>query len=60
MTYTYRAGASAGNSSGAGVSPGKPSGTVDGDLLRAITYLETDTNTWASVPAGWTLGGSIS
>jgi hypothetical protein len=60
MSYIYRAGASAGNSSGAGVSPGKPSGTVDGDLLRAVTYLETDTNTWASVPAGWTLGGSIS
>ncbi len=59
MAYTFRAGASAGNSSGGDVSPSKPAGTADGDLLIARAYLEADTNTWATVPSGWSLAGSI-
>ena len=59
MAYVFRAGASAGNSSGLGVSPSKPAGTADGDLLIARAYLENDTNTWATVPSGWSLAGSI-
>jgi hypothetical protein len=37
----------------------KPSGVVDGNLLVAVWYLETDVNTVDSVPAGWNLAGSI-
>lgn len=59
MAYAFVAGSSAGNASGGAVSPGKPAGTADGDLLIAHAYLESDTNTWATVPSGWTLAGSI-
>jgi hypothetical protein len=59
MAFAYRSGSSAGNSSGGSIAPSKPAGTVDGDLLIARAYLEDDTNTWSSVPSGWTLAGSI-
>lgn len=59
MAYTYRSGSSAGNASGGAVAPGKPTGTADGDLLIARLYLESDTNTFSSVPSGWSLAGSI-
>jgi len=59
MAYTYRASTSAGNNSGGALSINKPTGTADGDLLVAVWYLESDTNTFSSVPSGWSLAGSI-
>lgn len=54
MPYTYRASTSAGNASGGALTVNKPTGTVDGDLIVVVAYLETDTNTWSSVGSGFT------
>lgn len=48
MAYAYRASTSAGNSSGGAVTINKPTGTVDGDLIIVVAYLESDTNTWTA------------
>lgn len=58
MAFAYRASTSAGNASGGALSINKPTGTASGDLLVAVLYLENDTNTWSSVPSGWTLATS--
>ncbi len=54
MVYAFRTASTAGNASGSGLTVTKPSGTADGDLLVALAYLESDTNTWSSVGAGFT------
>jgi hypothetical protein len=59
VAYTYRASTSAGNASGGSLTVNKPTGTVDGDLLIVTFYLESDTNTFDTVPTGWNTGGSI-
>lgn len=60
MAYSFRSvSAGVGNSSGSTLTISKPSGTTDGDLLIAIFYLESDTNTWSSVPSGWQTGPTI-
>lgn len=58
MAFAYRSSTSAGNASGGALSINKPTGTASGDLLVAVLYLESDTNTFSSVPAGWQLAGS--
>lgn len=58
MAYAFRNQTSAGNASGGALSINKPASTADGDLLVAVGYLETDTNTWSSVPSGWSLAAS--
>lgn len=37
----------------------KPTGTVDGDLIIVVAYLESDTNTFDSVGTSFQLAGSI-
>lgn len=59
MAYTYRASSSQGNASGSGVTVTKPTGTVDGDLIIVVAYLESDTNTWASVGSGFTTSAAL-
>lgn len=59
MAYTYRANSSAGGASGAGLAITKPTGTVDGDLILVLAYLETDTNTWASVGSGFNTSAAL-
>lgn len=54
MAYAYRASTSAGNASGGALTINKPSGTTTGDLIIVVAYLESDTNTWASVGSGFT------
>jgi hypothetical protein len=45
----------AGNASASGnLVLNKPSAVADGDLLIVSAYLESDTNTWTTVPSGWT------
>jgi hypothetical protein len=58
VAYAYRASTSAGNASGGALSINKPAGTVDGDLLVAVLYLESDTNTWTP-PAGWNTSAAL-
>lgn len=58
MAYTYRSSTSAGNASGGALSINKPTGTADGDLLIAVLYLESDTNTWTP-PAGWNTSAAL-
>lgn len=54
MAYSFRAATSAGNASGGALSINKPAGTVDGDLIIVVGYLESDTNTWSSIGTGFT------
>ena len=54
MAYAFRAATSQGNASGGALTVTKPTGTVDDDLIVVVAYLESDTNTWASVGAGFT------
>jgi len=54
VAYTFRNQTSQGNASGAGLTVTKPASTADGDLIVVVGYLETDTNTWSSVGAGFT------
>lgn len=53
MAYTFNAATSQGNASGGALTVDAPAGTVNGHLLIAVSYLETDTNTWASVGSGF-------
>lgn len=55
MALAYRSGSvqTAGNSSGGALTITKPTGTASGDVLVAILYLESDTNTWTP-PSGFT------
>lgn len=55
MALAFRTGSttSAGNASGGSLSVTKGTGVVDGDIMVVLLYLEDDTNTWATVPAGW-------
>lgn len=59
MAFTFVNVTSAGNASGGALSINKPAGVVSGDFLVANLYLESDTNTFSSVPSGWQLAGSI-
>lgn len=59
MAYTYRASTSQGNASGSALTVTKPTGTVDGDLIVVVAYLESDTNTWASVGSGFNTSGPL-
>lgn len=59
MAFAYRASTSQGSSSGGAVTVNKPAGTVDGDLIVVVAYLETDANTWASVGAGFSSALSV-
>jgi hypothetical protein len=52
---TFRNLTQQGNASGAALTVTKPTGTVDGDIVVVVAYLETDTNTWSSVGSGFTL-----
>lgn len=54
MAFAFRQSSNQGNASGAGLTVTKPTGTVDGDLIIVVAYLETGTNTWSSVGAGFT------
>ena len=54
MAYTYRASSSAGNASGGALTITKPTGTANGDLIIVVAYLESGSNSWASVGAGFT------
>lgn len=55
MALTYRSNTQAGNASGGSLSVTKPTGVADGDVLVAVGYLESDTNSWTTVPSGWSL-----
>jgi hypothetical protein len=56
MAYAFRAvGPGAGNVSGGALTVTKPTGTLDGDLIIVVGYLETASNTWASVGSGFVL-----
>src|SRR5574343_1269622 len=50
MAIAWRAGSSAGNSTGTNATVNKPTGTVDGDILIAVTYREA--GAW-TLPSGW-------
>lgn len=54
MALAFRNATTQGNASAGSLTVTKPTGTVDGDILLAWAYLETNTNSWATVPAGWT------
>jgi hypothetical protein len=56
MALAFRTGSttSAGNASGGSLSVNKGTGVVDGDIMVVNLYLESDTNTWGTVPSGWT------
>lgn len=56
MALAFRAGSTttAGNSSGSSLTVTKGAGVADGDIMVVNLYLESDTNTWATVPTGWT------
>lgn len=58
MPWTLRNTATAGNSSGAGLSVPMPTGITLGDLTLIAGYLEPDTNGWATGPSGYTLAQS--
>ena len=51
MTIAYRAGSTAGNSSGGDLTINKPTGTLDNDILVVVLYREA--GTW-TLPTGWT------
>lgn len=53
MAYAFRQVSTQGDASGAAITVTKPTGTVDGDLILVVAYLETDTNSWSSVGAGF-------
>lgn len=55
MALTYRSNTQAGNASGGSLVVTKPTGVADGDVLIAVGYLESDTNSWTTVPSGWSL-----
>jgi hypothetical protein len=59
VAYTYRSSSSQGNASGSGLTVTKPAGVADGDLLIVAAYLESDTNTWASVGAGFNTSAAL-
>jgi hypothetical protein len=50
MAIAWRSGNSGGNGSGGNVTVTKPTGTVDGDILLAVTYREA--GAW-TLPTGW-------
>lgn len=52
--WVYVNGTTQGNSSAASVTVAKPSGTLEGHLIVVTAYIEADTNSWASVGAGFT------
>lgn len=54
MAYTFRAQTNQGNASGGALTVTKPAGTVDGDLIVVVGYMETDTNTWSAIGSGFT------
>lgn len=54
MAYTFRAQTNQGNATGGALTVTKPAGTVDGDLIVVVGYLETDTNTWSAIGSGFT------
>lgn len=54
MAFTYRSSTSQGNASGGALTVTKPAGTVDGDLIVVVGYLESDTNTWSGIGSGFT------
>lgn len=54
MAIAFRAKSDNGNASGGALTVTLPTGTLDGDLIVVHGYLETDTNTWSSVGAGFT------
>lgn len=56
MALAFRSGSttSAGNASGGSLTVTKGTGVVDGDIMVVLLYLESDTNTWGTVPSGWT------
>lgn len=45
--------------SATGITINRPTGTAEGDLLLTALYLENASNTWNSVPSGWSSAGSI-
>jgi hypothetical protein len=54
MAYSFRAASTNGNASGGSLVVSKPTGTVDGDLVVVVAYLESDTNTWSAIGSGFT------
>lgn len=53
MAYAYVASSSQGQANGGALTVAKPTGTGDGDLILVLGYLESDTNSWSSVGAGF-------
>jgi hypothetical protein len=54
MTLAFRTLTTQGAASGAALTVTKPTGTIDGDIIIVICYLETDTNSWTP-DSGFTL-----
>lgn len=62
MAYAFRTPngiGSAGNASGGSLTLNKPSAVADGDLLVVTAYLESDTNTWTTIPSGWNTSAAL-
>ena len=59
MAYSHRAATAQGNATGGALTVTAPTGLTNGDLIIVAGYLENDTNTWASVGAGFTQAVSV-
>lgn len=59
MAYTHRSSTAQGNATGGALTVTAPATLTNGDLIVIIGYLESDTNTWASVGAGFTQAATV-
>lgn len=59
MAYAFRNASTNGGATGGALTVTAPTGLTDGDLIVVVGYLETDTNSWASVGSGFTSAGTF-